>query len=132
MSSVTSMRPTVRALVADDDPDLLEMVTNAIARLGIEVVSARSGGELLDELAEGGPFDVVVTDVAMPWMSGLHVMHSARAAGSDCPVLVMTGHRDAKTRAQVSSLGDHVVLIYKPFSSLELDSALRECLGVAA
>jgi CheY-like chemotaxis protein len=125
------MSQIVRALVADDDPDLLEMVSNAVARLGIEVVSARSGGELLDKLAHRGPFDVVVTDVAMPWMSGLHVMHSARAAGSSCPVVVMTGHRDAKTTAQVTSLGDHVVLIHKPFSSLELDAALRECLGTA-
>ena len=125
------MSPKVRALVADDDPDLLEMVTDAVARFGIEVVSARCGGELLDKLADRGPFDVVVTDVAMPWMSGLHVMHSARAAGSPCPVVVMTGHRDEKTTAQVTALGEHVVLIHKPFSSLELHAALQECLGEA-
>jgi len=113
-----------RALVADDNADLLEVVSHVIEQSGVDVVRASCGAELLERLAADGPFDVVVTDVAMPWMTGLHVMHSARAAGLTCPVVVMTVLRDAKTNAQVASLGEDVQLLTKPFSLAQLKAAL--------
>ncbi|HEX8106907.1 MAG TPA: response regulator [Kofleriaceae bacterium] len=76
-------------LVADDDRDLLEMVSRVLGRLGLEVGIASSGAELLEKLGEQGPFDLVVTDVSMPWISGLQVMHSARTAGMRCPIVVI-------------------------------------------
>lgn len=118
-----------RALIADDDLELLDVVSRAVGRLGIQTVEATSGGDLLEKLAELGPFDVVITDVSMPWMTGLQVMHTARAVGPPCPVVVITALRDPKTIAQVAALGDDVVLIHKPFSCLELHLALRACLG---
>lgn len=116
---------TVRALVADDDPATLEMVTAVIERLGIEVTQAATGDELLEGIAEHGPFDVIVTDISMPWMTGLQVMHSVRTAGLPCPVVVMTGLRDPKIREQVATLGTRAVLLTKPFSLLELYAALE-------
>jgi len=114
-----------RALVAEDDADLLAVVANIVDGLGIDVVCASDGGELLQRLAEDGPFDVVVTDVAMPWMTGLHVMHSARASGLACPVIVMTALRDQRTNEQIAALGDDVRLLRKPFSLAALRGALR-------
>ena len=119
----------LRALVADDDPDMLSMVTKALRRYGADVVSATTGGELLELVANEGPFDVIVTDIAMPWMTGLHVMHSARAAGLPVPVVVMTALRDPTLPAQVSSLGARAELLPKPFSIDELYQALRRCLA---
>jgi len=118
----------LRALVADDNADLLEVVSHVLEQVGLDVVRASCGAELLERLAADGPFDVVVTDVAMPWMTGLHVMHSARAAGLTCPVIVMTVLRDAKTNAQVASLGEDVHLLAKPFSLARLRAALFESL----
>jgi CheY-like chemotaxis protein len=114
----------LRALIADDDANLLEVVSFIVDQLGIEVMQATTGGELLEKLAEYGPFDVIVTDVAMPWMTGLHVVHSARAAGAWCPVIVMTALRDRKTNEQVATLGDHVLLLRKPFSVAALQAAM--------
>lgn len=114
-----------RVLVADDDPEMLAMVSRVVSRLGLDVITATSGGDLLEKVANQGPFDLVVTDVSMPWMSGLQVMHSARAAGARCPVIVMTGLRNQKTADEVRSLGTEVRRLDKPFSVAELESMVR-------
>jgi CheY-like chemotaxis protein len=59
-----------RVLVADDDPLLLATVTDALTHLGAKVTSAASGAELIEQMANEGPFDLVVTDISMPWMNG--------------------------------------------------------------
>ena len=119
----------LNALVADDDPDFLALVGKALERFGVHIVRASSGGELLEEIAHHHPFDVVVTDVAMPWMTGLQVMHSVRTAGLFGPIVIMTGLRDAKTAESVAALGNHVALLYKPFSIPQLLSAVCGCLA---
>jgi DNA-binding response OmpR family regulator len=114
-----------RVLVADDDPEMLEMVARVLDRLGLEVVTACSGSDLLEKVAEQGPFDLVVTDVSMPWMSGLQVMHSARTAGMRCPVIVITALRNQRTADQVETLGTEVRRLDKPFSVGELEETVR-------
>ena len=121
-----------RALVADDDTEMLSMVTKALRQFGAEVVAVMAGGELLEKIANDGPFDVIVTDIAMPWMTGLQVMQSARTAGLPVPVVVMTALRDPTLPEQVASLGARAELLQKPFSIDELFAALRRCLAETA
>ena len=83
----------VRVLVADDDPQLLDTVCEVLIRLDADVVRASSGADLIEQLATAGPFNLVVTDIGMPWMSGLQAMRSTRAAGLATPVIVMTALR---------------------------------------
>lgn len=108
---------------------MLSLVTTALGHFGADVVAVSSGGELLEAVANDGPFDVIVTDVSMPWMTGLQVMHSARTAGSPTPVVVMTALRDPTLPQQVSSLGARAELLHKPFSIDELYGALRRSLA---
>jgi CheY-like chemotaxis protein len=122
----------VRALVADDDLQLLEMVCRAVENFGADVSCVTSGGELLEQLANGEPFDVIVTDISMPWMTGLQVMHSVRTAGLPVPVVVMTALRDIDLPQRVAALGARAVLIHKPFSIGALYTALRTCLDPIA
>jgi len=114
-----------RVLVADDDREMLEMVSRVLDQLGLEVVTACSGSDLLEKVAEQGPFDLVVTDVSMPWMSGLQVMHSARTAGMRCPVIVITALRNHRTADQVETLGAEVRRLDKPFSVGALEETVR-------
>lgn len=118
------------ALVADDEPLMLGLVAGVIERLDVDVLRATSGDELLEHIADHGPFHVIVTDVAMPWMTGLHVMHSVRMAGMTSPVVVITGLADPKIRVQVASLGAHAVLLRKPFSLVALYDALEQATGL--
>lgn len=109
-----------RVLVADDDPDLLEAVAQVLERNGAEVVRARSGDELVRLMAAQGPFALVITDVSMPWMSGLEVVRSTRHAGLHAPVIVMTALPTEQVATRVSELGHDAVLLHKPFGVAEL------------
>lgn len=121
----------LRALVADDDAEMLSLVSEVLHRFGADVVAVASGGDLLEALANDGAFDVIVTDISMPWMTGLQVMHSARAAGLPVPVVVMTALRDPTLPEQVTSLGARAELLHKPFSISDLYAALHRCLDHA-
>ena len=117
-----------RVLVADDDPQLLDALTEALEQLGATVVQARNGGELIDRLADSSPFDLIVTDISMPWMTGLSSMRAARTAGLGMPLIVITGLTDETIPAEVSALGRNAVLLRKPFEIRELESAAEQLL----
>jgi CheY-like chemotaxis protein len=125
------MLPGARVLVADDDPQLLDAVSDAFTQLDANVVRASSGADLIEQLATAGPFDLVVTDISMPWMSGLQAMRSTRAAGLATSVIVMTALTDPRIPAQVKSLGANAILLRKPFELSELESAASMLLSAA-
>lgn len=122
------MTPGTRILVADDEPDLLESVAAALGQEGAEVVCAASGEELITKMAEEGPFALVVADISMPWMSGLHALHSARYAGLATPILVMTALADPQIDEQVRALGRDALLLRKPFVLDDLVQAVERLL----
>lgn len=112
-----------RILIAEDDAEMLEAISAVLARAGAEVVCAHSGGDLIEQLAHEGPFDLIVTDVSMPWMTGFQVMHSARTAGLSTPIIVITALIDDKLEEKVAALGQDSVLLRKPFALKELEAA---------
>ena len=122
------MRSHVRVLVADDDTQLLSAVVDAFTHLGADVTRATSGAELIDALAGEGPFDLVVTDVSMPWMNGLRAIRTARAAGIGTAVILMTAMRDKSLEREVRALGRNAMLLLKPFALADLESAAAQVL----
>lgn len=117
----------LRALVVDDDPDQMFIVASALARLGMTVVTATSGNAMLDQLAAYA-FDVIVTDISMPAMTGLQAVQTARAAGHSAPVVVTTAmQRAAGLDAEVAALGT-TTLLYKPFTIARLTAAVAAIL----
>ena len=121
------MLTRARVLVADDDPELLEAVAETLTRLGADVIQASNGAQLIEQLADQGPFDLVVTDIAMPWMTGVRAMRAARIAGLGTPLIIMTALRDGSIPDQVSALG--ATLLRKPFELAELESAAAKLLA---
>lgn len=126
------MQIQARILVADDDPELLGAVAGALERAGAEVVRAESGAELLECIADEGPFDLAVVDVSMPLTSGLFAMHSARNVGLETPVLVITGLEDETLPEQVRKLGQNALLLRKPFDLAQLETAVSRLLPSGA
>ena len=123
------MLDDARVLVADDDPLLLATVGDALAHVGAKVTSAASGAELIEQMANEGPFDLVVTDVSMPWMNGLQAMQAVRTAGLGTSVIFMTGLADARIPSQVRALGESALLLRKPFDLSQLVAAASELLA---
>jgi two-component system cell cycle response regulator CpdR len=122
----------VRILAADDDRDMLDAVAHALERAGHSVVRASCGAELVQHLAEGGRFDLMITDIRMPWMNGLQAALAARNAGMRMPILVISGLDDARVVEQVRALGPHAELMRKPFGLAELERTVERLLVSAA
>jgi CheY-like chemotaxis protein len=123
-----SVTPYRRVLVADDDPEMLAAVAAALARLGCDVVQVQSGAGLVDRLAGEGPFDLIVSDISMPWMDGLKTLRSVRTAGVATPVIMMTALGDPQIPTGVQALGSNAILLRKPFELDQLEAAVTTLL----
>ena len=130
-SETPSQTITARIVIADDDQDTLDLLHRALRSATTEIVEAASGAELIQRLAEDGPFDLIVTDIQMPWMHGLDVLRSARAADVTTPTLVVTGASRAEHQATVARLGN-ARLLRKPFGIAALREAVAALLGHGA
>jgi DNA-binding response OmpR family regulator len=120
-----------RIAIADDDPDTLDLMAEILHGLATEICRAGSGAELTVLLAENGPFDLIVTDIDMPWVEGLAVIRSARAAEIQAPVLIVSGLSRSKVEARVTGLGN-VSLLQKPFDVAGFRHAVAELRGSGA
>jgi CheY-like chemotaxis protein len=118
-----------RIVIADDDPDSVDLLRLALGGPQIEICEAANGADLVDLLSESGPFDLIVTDVLMPWMEGLQVLYSARAAEIHTPALVITGLTRPDLQAKVDSLGN-AKLLRKPFGIPELRAAVADLVAM--
>jgi CheY-like chemotaxis protein len=117
-----------RVLIAEDDDDTRQALVDLVADLGVEIAEASSGGDLVMLLTDDRPSDLLITDVRMPWTTGLQVALSARNSGMDLPIIVMTAYPDDEIRTQISQL-DSTVLLTKPFQPDELICLVRERLA---
>jgi signal transduction histidine kinase len=86
------LRP-LRVLIVDDDPVISELIAEYLAGDGHTAERAASGREGLEKF-RGGGFDLVVTDRAMPEMSGDQMAAAAKRIAPDVPVLMLTGFGD--------------------------------------
>jgi CheY-like chemotaxis protein len=82
-----------RVLVVDDEPAIVQYVVRVLAPAGYETVSAHDGPSAL-AAAASGPFDLLLTDLAMPGMSGDELARLLRAEHPDLPILYFTGFSD--------------------------------------
>jgi len=80
----------VSVLALDDDRTLLDVYSRTFARAGYRCITTQDGAEALSRISSEA-IDVVITDLAMPGMSGVEFMRKVRERDSDLPILVVTG-----------------------------------------
>jgi CheY-like chemotaxis protein len=81
-----------RILIAEDDPTVRAMMVRALGEAGYLLVEATNGREALDLVTKDpSPFDLVITDVAMPQMNGRDLAQRLATARPSLPVLAMSG-----------------------------------------
>ncbi|MBI3267522.1 MAG: response regulator [Planctomycetes bacterium] len=79
-----------KVLVVEDDPDVLGILEGMVADLGHEPTLARNGREGLERLAVR-PFDLVITDLWMPEVDGVQLVHEIMKTYPHLPVIVLSG-----------------------------------------
>jgi len=120
--------PTV--LVAEDDPEVLDLVTRILGQAGYDVIAARDGREAWVIFQRGSrPIDLVLADVVMPHMTGTDLAARVAARMPDLPIVLISGFtpQDLARRGLVLSHGH---LLTKPFTHAELLGLVRRLLPV--
>ena len=116
-----------RVLVLDDEQIVRDLIAEILERAGHEVERAALPLEALS-LVEERAFDLFVTDMVMPELSGLEVLERVKRARPDLPVLLVTGQGTHDNVRLASELGAAAVIL-KPFSHAELRDAVATALG---
>jgi DNA-binding response OmpR family regulator len=120
-------RPLV--LVADDDPDILQLVALRLGRSGYDVVTASDGEQALDAALERAP-DLALLDVMMPKLDGYQVTERLRgnATTRHMPVILLTARvQEGDVARGIQAGADDYVK--KPFSTQELRARVQAVLG---
>src|SRR6266849_11190461 len=87
---------TASILVVDDMPAMQQMLNCSLASEGYRVATAGSGEEALARIDEQ-EFDLIVTDIVMPGLSGLDVLEKSRVLNPRTAVIVMTAYASLET-----------------------------------
>jgi CheY-like chemotaxis protein len=128
----TKLRETgARVLVVDDCAEMRSSLRRMLAPVASEICEARNGVELMAAVAGDLLFDLIVTDIRMPWLNGLGAATTIRKSGIDTPLILITGMTDDETGRRVQDL-PRASLLRKPFSREELLEAARSALAPAS
>jgi PAS domain S-box-containing protein len=118
-------------LCVDDEPALVELLRDQLATLGYRVTAYVSPVEALaDFLSRPLDFDVLLTDLTMPAMSGAELAERVSAARPDLPIVMATGYGHVISEERARELGLRP-LLFKPFTMVQLGDAIQEALASA-
>ncbi|MBX3462484.1 MAG: sigma-54-dependent Fis family transcriptional regulator [Planctomycetes bacterium] len=116
-----------RVLVVDDEPDLAESCAYFLTRAGYAARTAGSAVEAQERMAAEA-FDVVVTDVRMPRMSGMELLATIKQRDPDVEVLLLTGYPDLPTAVAAIKQGAFDYLA-KPYAEKDLLDRVAKALA---
>jgi CheY-like chemotaxis protein len=112
----------------DDEPTLVEIAKEMLEQLGYQVTTRTSSVEALDLFrAQPGQFDLVITDMTMPQMTGDRLAQELMSIRKDLPVILCTGFSHAITGERAAKMGIKAFLM-KPLVRSELARTVREVL----
>ncbi len=118
-------------LCIDDEPALVELLRDQLAALGYRVTAHVSPLEALsDFLARPLDFDVVLSDLTMPAMSGIDLVERILRVRPDLPIVMATGYGHVTYEERARELGVRP-LLYKPFTMAVLGEAIQDALASA-
>ncbi len=120
------MADPFRVLVIDDDPGIRDYLEALVSRQGYQVFAVADGEQALRTLDETRP-DLVTLDVVLPGMDGIETLQKIKQRLPDVPVVMLSGHGQARTIVEAMRLGASDFL-RKPFEVEELELAFQKAL----
>jgi PAS domain S-box-containing protein len=117
-----------RILFVDDEKAVVAVGKKSLERLGYEVVAKTSSIEALEAFrAQPDKFDLVITDLTMPNMTGIELQKELVAIRQDIPVILCTGFGQTVSEENAKAMGIKQ-LIMKPFLKIEIAKTIRRVL----
>ena len=125
-ASVAGKRGAVeKALVVDDQPDVLEVAVELFRQLGYDVLSASNGKDALDIIRRTPDIEVVFSDVVMPVMTGVELARRIRFLAPHVKVLLASGYASGSPEFLESGI-ENFEFVSKPYRMAEIIKRLRE------
>ena len=123
--------PSLRILLVDDHPEVRRTTAAMLEEFGHEVLQAPNGKDALAILRNGGgDCDLLISDYAMPHLSGTELVRMARELSPKLSALIITGY--AETEA-IQDRPEKVEILLKPFTPTALETAVaRTCVAPAS
>jgi RNA polymerase sigma factor (sigma-70 family) len=119
------MADSINLALIDDDDAVLDALRRYLARHKIVATGFRMASEFLAALERGERFECVVSDIRMPGMSGLDLVHTLGKRGFAQPIVLITAHGDVAMA--VSAIKDGAFdFIEKPFDEAHLLASVRQ------
>lgn len=107
-------------LVAEDEADMLDLISRRVQRLGFQVIKVHDGKEAMDALLRS-PVDLVVTDINMPGYSGLEILSEAKQRDPNMQVIIVTANATMENAIEALNRGAFSYLT-KPFDHISVIS----------
>jgi len=121
-----------RILIADDEAAMLHTMAFTLKRKGYEVETVSDGEraykKIMEKYFNHKIYDLLITDIQMPGLSGLELILRIRAAGISTPILAITGFRNKHMSAELLQAGCQD-FIDKPFSMNEFIDHISKLLN---
>ena len=118
-----------RILVAEDDAGVRLLVTRALRLEGHSVVAVEDGEYALERLVEDdGAYDLLLSDIRMPAMTGIELAHATHRHWPDLTILLMTGYAEQREAAE-DLMRIVAGVVDKPFTLSEIRDRVRTALG---
>jgi two-component system, cell cycle sensor histidine kinase and response regulator CckA len=129
MADASKPRPTAsgKILLVEDEPAVRTLVGQLLQMGGYDVIEAAHGFEALQKIETlFNPPDLILTDVVMPQMSGIDLIHQVRQRHPNIKVLYMSGYSDHHALKQNVLTG--TAFLQKPFTPVGLTEAVRHAI----
>ncbi|MDY6903455.1 MAG: ATP-binding protein [Thermodesulfobacteriota bacterium] len=119
-------------LLVDDEVLMTDVGEKMLGRLGYNIIVTNSGHEALEVFSEDPDyFDLVITDMTMPYLTGVDLAKKLMEIRSDVPIILCTGFNELITPEKARNLGIRK-FIMKPFEMEKMAKAIRSAMGKTA
>jgi DNA-binding NtrC family response regulator len=113
-------------LVIEDDPDVLATIVKHLEYQGFDVVTAKDGMQGLKKLKAGG-YDLVITDIVMPYVSGTGLVTALKESKPHIPVIAITGYGEEPEAVATEKKAD--LVLSKPVKMADLKEHIARLLS---
>jgi PAS domain S-box-containing protein len=117
--AVTAGRP--RVLLVDDEKVIRDVLTGELSDRGFQVIEAENGDAALALLEAGEAVELIVTDLTMPGINGVALIHAAQKRNQRLPAILLTGYAGDTANLTIGQrISGPVILLRKPISGSQL------------
>lgn len=120
------MPPVINILVIDDNAATLKTLSAGLGDIGYRVTTASTGKKALEVIGKK-PFNILITDIKLPDISGMEILEAAKEINPETVVVMITGHASIETAVEAINEGAYAYIL-KPVAITELETIINNAL----